>query len=55
MPGSDVSIFTLKSLEFFRQGTNRLTVQGYSSELGNWHLNPGSLAMAEAQRVLVNK
>lgn len=52
--GFGLSTFTLNSLEFFSQGTNGLTVQGHSSVRGNWDLNPGSVAKAEAQGEAVN-
>ena len=46
--------YTQQFVEFFRQGTNGLTVQGHSSVRGNWDLNPGSVAKAEAQGEAVN-
>lgn len=34
VPGSGLSVFKLKFPEFFRQGTDRLNVQGHSSSEG---------------------
>lgn len=51
LPGSGLSVFKLKFSAFFRQGTDRLKVQGHSSsKWGNWHLNSICDFMAMAQR-----
>lgn len=55
VPGSGLSVFKLKFSAFFRQGTDRLKVQGHSSsKWGNWHLNSVCEFMAMAQRGMVN-